>query len=478
MALPPAPLRSSRALAAMTRIPITLALATLAAAALAAFALALGVGSVALDPVTVLRALAGSGDATPRAIVQELRLPRALAAFATGGSLAMAGALLQVLLRNPLADPYVLGVSGGAAVGALAAMLLGAVAWLIPAGAFAGAFASTVLVFALARGSGAWSPTRLLLTGVIVAAGWGAMVALLLSLAPDAQLRGMLFWLIGDLSAPPAAWTPLLVLVLALIVMLPFARDLNALARGDAVAAALGVSITPPAVADLRAGRVADRGRRDHGRGDRLRRADRAARGPAGAGQRPARAAAGVCARRRRDALDRRYAGATARRTGAAAGRRRHRADRRASVPDPAAARTMSAAPLLRVGGLTVRIAALTVCRNLSLAVAPGQCWAILGPNGAGKTTLLHDAGGPAPAAAGTIELAGLPLGQLSPRDIARRRAVLPQDDSDAFAATVLETALVGRHPHLSRWQWEGAEDLAIARAALAAMDIGEARSA
>ena len=227
----------------MTRIPATLAIAVLAAAALAGFALALGVGSVALDPITVLRALSGGADPMSRTIVRELRLPRALAAFATGGSLATAGALLQVLLRNPLADPYVLGVSGGAAVGALAAMLLGALAWLVPAGAFAGALLSTVLVFALARGSGAWSPTRLLLTGVIIAAGWGAVVALLLSLAPEAQLRGMLFWLIGDLSAPPAAWTPLAVLGIALAVALPFARDLNALARGEAMAMALGVSV-------------------------------------------------------------------------------------------------------------------------------------------------------------------------------------------------------------------------------------------
>jgi iron complex transport system permease protein len=227
----------------MTRIPATLAVVTLTAVALAAFALALGVGSFPLGPLAVLRALAGGGDEIARTIVHELRLPRALAAFATGASLAMAGALLQVLLRNPLADPYVLGVSGGAAAGALAAMLLGTVAWLIPAGAFAGAFASTVLVFALARGAGVWSPTRLLLTGVIVAAGWGAVVALLLSLAPEAQLRGMLFWLIGDLSSPPAAWTPLVVLALAMVVAFPFARDLNALARGQTVAAALGVSI-------------------------------------------------------------------------------------------------------------------------------------------------------------------------------------------------------------------------------------------
>ncbi|MGH8713034.1 MAG: ATP-binding cassette domain-containing protein, partial [Casimicrobiaceae bacterium] len=99
----------------------------------------------------------------------------------------------------------------------------------------------------------------------------------------------------------------------------------------------------------------------------------------------------------------------------------------------------MSVAPLLRVSGLSVRIAALTVCRNLGFAVAPGQCWAILGRNGAGKTTLLHTLAGLRPAAAGMIELAGLPLPQWSPRDLARRRAVLLQDDSDAFAATVLE---------------------------------------
>jgi iron complex transport system permease protein len=226
----------------MTRIPASTALGALAVVALGAFALALAVGSVSLGPATVLQALIGDGDATPRAIVQGLRLPRALAGFATGGSLALAGALLQVLLRNPLADPYVMGVSGGAAVGALVAMLIGASPWLTPVGAFGGGFLSTIIVFGLARGSGAWSPTRLLLTGVIVAAGWGAVVALLLSLAPETQLRGMLFWLIGDLSSPPAPWWSLAVLMLGVIVAMPFARDLNALSRGETAAAALGVS--------------------------------------------------------------------------------------------------------------------------------------------------------------------------------------------------------------------------------------------
>src|SRR5512144_2919290 len=103
-----------------TRIAVTLA--ALAGVGIAAIAIALAVGSVALDSATVVRALSG-GEGIDAAIVRELRLPRALAAFATGGLLALAGALMQVLLRNPLADPYVLGLSGGAAAAALAAML-------------------------------------------------------------------------------------------------------------------------------------------------------------------------------------------------------------------------------------------------------------------------------------------------------------------------------------------------------------------
>lgn len=227
----------------MPRSTAVPALTVLVAIALLAFAASLSVGSVAIDTVSIMRALFAPADETQRAIVRELRLPRSIAAFATGGCLALAGALLQILLRNALADPYVLGVSGGAAVGALAAMLIGAAGWLVSAGAFGGALVSTLLVFALARGVGPWSPTRLLLTGVVIAAGWGAVVALILSLAPEAQLRGMLFWLIGDLSAPPIAWSTLAALAAALAAALPFARDLNALSRGEALAASLGVDV-------------------------------------------------------------------------------------------------------------------------------------------------------------------------------------------------------------------------------------------
>jgi iron complex transport system permease protein len=227
----------------MSRTSALLVLASLAVLALVALALSLSIGSVPIGASDVARALVGQGDETQRAIVRELRLPRAIAGFATGSALALAGALLQVLLRNPLADPYVLGVSGGAAVGALSAMLLSLAAWAVPAAAFAGAVASTAIVFGLARGEGPWSPLRLLLTGIVVAAGWAAIVALILTLAPETQLRGMLFWLIGDLSSPPLTWTPLAVVLLALAVAMSFARDFNALARGETLAAAVGVDI-------------------------------------------------------------------------------------------------------------------------------------------------------------------------------------------------------------------------------------------
>lgn len=219
-------------------------LAAFALAALAAVLLALAVGSVPVSFDAILRGIIEARD-TESAIVHDLRMPRALAAFATGGLLALSGALLQVLLRNPLADPYVLGLSGGSAAGALAAMLAGLTALTTPC-AFGGALLSTTIVFGLAKTHSdavPWTSTRLLLTGVVVAAGWGALIALMLTLAPDAQVKGMLFWLIGDLSSAMHAWPSLVVLMLVLALVLPFSRDLNLLARGEDNAAALGVAV-------------------------------------------------------------------------------------------------------------------------------------------------------------------------------------------------------------------------------------------
>jgi iron complex transport system permease protein len=231
------------------RLRPTLLLGGLAVFTLIAFCVALAVGSVPLPLSNVAQALVGGGDALTRTLVLELRLPRAITAFSVGGLLALAGALMQVLLRNPLADPYILGVSGGAAVGALLSLLFGLAGYWVSGSAFLGALISMLIVFVLAHGRGGWTPTRLLLTGIVVAFGWGAAISLLLVLSDNASLRGMLFWLMGDLSYRGSGWLPLIVLIIGLLVCLPFARHLNVLARGETLAEALGVAVRPFSVA-------------------------------------------------------------------------------------------------------------------------------------------------------------------------------------------------------------------------------------
>ena len=228
-----------------TRRRALLILAALAGLSQLSIALALMVGSIPISPLDVLATLVDHGGGTAGEVVRSLRLPRALTGFACGGLLALAGALLQVLLRNPLADPYVLGISGGAGIGALLAIVLGLGVAGINGLAFVGALGVMLLVFGLAHGEGGWTHSRLLLTGVIVAAGCGAVVTLMLALAPEDRLRGMLFWLMGDLSQTGDPKLVLILLATVLLISLPFARELNLLARGADVAQALGVAVRP-----------------------------------------------------------------------------------------------------------------------------------------------------------------------------------------------------------------------------------------
>lgn len=176
-------------------------------------------------------------------IFWDLRLPRTATAFVTGALLGIAGALMQVLLRNPLADPYILGISGGASVGALLAILAGASTLILQSSAFGGALLSTLLVFSLAHGRGNWDTTRLLLTGVVLAAGWGALISLVLAISPDTQVQGMLFWLLGDLSFAQAPLTGGMVLVILIPLTFIMSPSLNLLARGELQAASLGVAV-------------------------------------------------------------------------------------------------------------------------------------------------------------------------------------------------------------------------------------------
>jgi iron complex transport system ATP-binding protein len=129
-------------------------------------------------------------------------------------------------------------------------------------------------------------------------------------------------------------------------------------------------------------------------------------------------------------------------------------------------------APLLEARDLALAAGGRTLCDGLDLAVRAGECWAIVGPNGAGKTTLVRTLAGIAAPARGAIRYGERPVATLTPRERARRRALLPQDSIDAFPATVLETVLIGRHPHLSRFAWEGDGDIALARDALARFGV------
>ena len=180
-----------------TRRRALLFLIALALLALASGALALAVGSVRVPLAEVFATLLGNGS---NEVVRSLRLPRALSGFACGGLLALSGALLQVLLRNPLADPYVLGVSGGASVGALLAMLFGFAAAGINGLAFAGALSAMLVVFGLSRGDGSWTQTRLLLPASALAGGTLLVLADTLArsvIAPQQLPVGVLTALIG-----------------------------------------------------------------------------------------------------------------------------------------------------------------------------------------------------------------------------------------------------------------------------------------
>ena len=225
-------------------------LALLALGVVAALALSVSFGASGIGPGDLWRALSGSGDPTTRSILFQLRLPRAALAALVGGALGLSGCTFQALLRNPLADPYVLGVSGGAAVGAVAVVVTGIgvlLPWMLPLGAFVGAVAAMALVLEVARRA---SPGRmdtrvLILSGVIVGAFFNAVILLMLSMADVESFRSAIFWMMGNLSGADWGSTGLLALLLVpgALAVLSLARAFNLLSRGEEVAFHLGASV-------------------------------------------------------------------------------------------------------------------------------------------------------------------------------------------------------------------------------------------
>lgn len=241
-----------RAASAPAARGLSLAVLRLAALALlfgAAVVLAMAFGAVPLPVGDVLAALAGTADETTTTIVRQLRLPRALQAGLVGAALAISGTTFQALVRNPLADPYILGVSNGAALGAVSAIVFGVAglaAWLLPAAAYVGALVAIVLVFRIAYGVGGQLDTRvLLLAGVVVGAFFNAAILLLLTFAEPESFRAAIFWMMG--SHAGATWRSvgvlLLVLVPATALLVSLARALDLLAIGERTATYLGANV-------------------------------------------------------------------------------------------------------------------------------------------------------------------------------------------------------------------------------------------
>lgn len=172
----------------------------------------------------------------------DLRLPRTLAAFTTGGLLALAGCFMQSLLENPLADPYVLGLSSGAAVGALLAAMISTSVIALQAGAWAGSLFTIFLLLSLV-GRRRFHAQTLLLMGVALASGLSALASLLLMLQTAEHVRPLLFWLAGDLSGASVSWFAIVVLFVCLILGLVFANGLNVLNRGENIARTLGLPV-------------------------------------------------------------------------------------------------------------------------------------------------------------------------------------------------------------------------------------------
>jgi iron complex transport system permease protein len=223
----------------------------LALTALLALALtfSISIGAAPLPVGRVLAALAGSADATTRAIVLDLRLPRALVAVLVGGALAVSGAVFQALLRNPLAEPYIMGISGGAAVGAVAMVVLGLgrrIPWMVPIGAFVGALLAITLVFRIALRASRTLDTRvLLLAGVVVGAFFSAVILLLLTMADVESFRSAVYWTMGSLAA--ANWSAVALLsaylLPSLALLIALARPLNLLVLGEESATYLGTRV-------------------------------------------------------------------------------------------------------------------------------------------------------------------------------------------------------------------------------------------
>ena len=447
--------------------------------------LAIGIGSVPLAPETVRDVVVGKLlrrdeiDGVPGHLVQivwELRAPRVVLAAIVGAGLSVVGVAMQALVRNPLADPYVLGASSGASVGATIVILFGSFG-LGSLGISAAALVSSAMamgiVYLIAQQEGRLTPVRLVLSGVVIGYVLSAITSFLVFWGDPRAAQQVLFWLLGGLGRArwPLLWLPGLALAVVALRMLMSARQLDVLHAGDEAATTLGVSVPwrraelfvisalltgllvavsgavgfvgliIPHITRLLVGRPAPSGRADRG-------AVRCALH--GLGRRPGPVGHG------------------------AAGDSRRRPDgdhRGASVPgvDAAPGPRRATAGLMRIDveALRVRIGSRLLIEGLDLTIEAGRCVGLVGPNGSGKSTLIKAVSRVLRPVSGRVLLDGSDILGLSGSAAARQLAVLAQESPGEIEMTVSEMVMLGRLPHQRAFDWASSEDVAIAHAAM-----------
>jgi iron complex transport system permease protein len=474
------------------RVGVVLTLLCLALVLAAILALSLGSESISLAQIW-----SNSLSREQEIILFNLRLPRIALAIGSGAALALAGAAFQALLRNPLADPYVLGVSSGAALGAIVGMMFASqIAFARPLLSFAGATAATFVVYLLGRRSD--DPARLILAGVVISTLLASLMVLLTTLADDIRLRNITFWLLGDLSSGSSELIGFLALavVIGAGVLMAKARDLNLMLLGERDAFSLGVETTRVrwivfVTASLLTAAAVSTGGAIGYVGLVVPHLIRLASGTDNRLVLPASALAGALLVLLADTTARTVIAPRELPTGAITalvgapvlvyllvgrGRRRAIADCGLQIADSgfnSQIEHLKSQILLRLQNIQFSFDH-QVLTNINLEIRAGEIVALLGPNGAGKSTLLNLAAGKLQPQTGEIFLQERSLTEFSRREIAQQLALVAQANDLHFPLTALEYVVAGRFASTTGIGFDTPADIELSLQALAATNTAQ----
>ena len=478
-------LTKRRAVIVITLLAVLLGLASM---------LALALGS---EPISLTQLWTNVLSREQEVIVFHLRLPRIALALGSGAALALAGAAFQALLRNPLADPYVLGVSSGAALGAIVGILFASqFTFARPLLSFAGAAAATFVVYLLGRRAD--DPARLILAGVVISTLLASLMVLLTTLADDIRLRNITFWLLGDLSSGSSELIGFLAVavVIGAGVLIANARDLNLMLIGERDAFSLGVETTRVrwivfVTASLLTAAAVSTGGAIGYVGLVVPHLVRLASGTDNRLVLPASALAGALLVLLSDTAARTVIAPRELPTGAITaligapvlvyllvGRKRFKANaecgmRSAELPIKSQISNRTSQILLRLQNISFGYDH-EILSQLNLEVRSGEVLALLGPNGAGKSTLLSLAAGKLQPQAGAVLWQEKSLAEFSRREIAQHIALVAQASELHFPLTALQYVLAGRFANTTGIGFDAPADFELAWQSLAATDTSQ----